>query len=135
MLSNARSESPQTILVVDDEPAIRSLVGKIVTQAGYKCLEAEDGEVAVELFKESSEALYAVLMDRSMPGMGGDAALRVMRSIDPNVPLVLSSGDLDQATRERSSADAFIAKPYGPADLVSLLKGLRPTSGSGLNSA
>jgi len=113
-----------TVLVVDDETTIQSLVGRILKRFGFEVLLAGDGREGVEVFREYNHEICAVLLDRTMPVLGGDEAMALMREINPQVPIVLSSGDLDDRRvpgSPESLADAQIGKPYGPSELVDTL--------------
>ena len=81
-----------TVLIVDDEPVIRSMAGAMLGGLGYETLVAEDGKQAIEIFVERHDEIDLVLLDMVMPHMNGRDAFREMRTIDPNVKAVISSG-------------------------------------------
>src|SRR5204863_1023888 len=70
-----------TILVVDDEKMVRRTAAAALTQYGYKVLTAEDGQIAVEMFREMSDQVSLVILDVAMPVMGGEEALEHMKRI------------------------------------------------------
>lgn len=110
-----------TILVVDDEPELRRLAAVILERSGYSVLVAKDGREAVEIFRQNASKIAAVLLDMTMPVMGGQEAFRLIREIRPGVPVIVSSGYGESITREELGRDAvagFIQKPYSPAKLV-----------------
>ena len=110
-----------TILVADDEEVVRSMARRILEQAGFDVLTAADGRDAVEYFREHAADVSAVLLDLTMPRLGGEEALRVLRQIRPGVRVVITSGysESDIATRfEGQDLDGFLQKPFRPADLV-----------------
>jgi PAS domain S-box-containing protein len=114
-----------TILVVDDEPKLRRLAGVILERAGYSVLVARDGHEAVETFRQNAAEITAVLMDMSMPVMGGQEASRLIREIRPEVPIIMSSGYGEETARGELGPDTvagFIQKPYNSAKLVKTIQ-------------
>ena len=101
-----------TILVVDDAAFMRMRMSKILTEAGYQVVQAENGLEAVEKYR--SEKPDAVLMDITMPEMDGLTALREIRSLDPTarVAMVTALGQ-QQIVLEavKSGAKDFLVKP------------------------
>ena len=87
-----------TLLLIDDEEAVRDMVGEVLEQEGVSVLRAEDGARGVALFRDQRERVDLVLLDLSMPGLSGEETFRRLREIDPGVPVILSSGyDHDEA--------------------------------------
>ncbi len=119
------------VLVVDDEGRVRDLAGAVLEQGGFSVLSAADGQAGVELFEAHHEELVCVLLDLSMPDLGGDEVLVEMRRIDPDVPVILSSGyDVDEAMARLSGPepDAFIQKPYRVGPLLEAIQEAVKTS-------
>jgi PAS domain S-box-containing protein len=109
-----------TILVVDDEPILRSLAQTILENEGYHVLVAENGRQAVEVFAEHADTITGVLLDMNMPVMKGDKAFSLIRGIRGNVPIVVSTGYAEAMTRALFTTGAtveFIQKPYTAAQL------------------
>jgi PAS domain S-box-containing protein len=104
-----------TVLVADDEEAVRDVARMMLEGAGYTVLTAADGVEAVELFRNRPESVDAVILDMTMPRMGGEEAFRELRRIDPKVRVVLSSGYNEQETINHflgKGLAGFIQKPY-----------------------
>jgi len=119
------SHGTGTILVVDDEPAIRKMARVILEQFGYSILVAQDGREAVEIFRQNAPNIGAVLLDMTMPVMGGHEAFRLIREIQHGVPIILSSGYSEVFAREELGPDvvaAFVQKPYVAANLVEIIQ-------------
>jgi len=119
--SEQRCAARGTILVADDEEVVRSMARRILEQAGFDVLTASDGRDAIECFREHAAEVSAVLLDLTMPRLGGEEALRVLRQIHPEVRVVVTSGysESDIATRFRGQElDGFLQKPFRAADLV-----------------
>jgi PAS domain S-box-containing protein len=105
----------ERILVVDDEPTLRRLVGYILADAGYQVVDAGDGaEALAALHRDPDIAL--VLLDRSMPGLPGDVALARIRELAPRVRVVYFTGQ--SGAPEGVSPDATVAKPIAAEDLL-----------------
>lgn len=104
-----------TILVVDDEDVIRFNASLILEKCGYTVLMAENGEVAVEVFRRHAEVIDLVLLDMVMPRLSGQEVFRAIQEIKPGTKVLLSSGfKQDVRVQEllvNSSID-FIHKPY-----------------------
>lgn len=108
------------MLVVDDSPTIRAVLGKMLGQEGYAVQKAVDGESALELAK--TEQPDMIFLDIVLPGINGFAVLRALRH-DPltqHIPIVMISGN-QQATEQfyvqRFGADDFIKKPFGQREV------------------
>lgn len=108
------------ILVVDDEPAQRSMLRRILERAGHEVADAGDGAAALQAVRESPPDL--VVTDMMMPVMGGAELIRQLRC-DPataGIPILAASGDSHLA----DGADAVIAKPYTWRHLVEVADAL-----------
>jgi PAS domain S-box-containing protein len=109
------------VLVVDDEEIVRAVARQALEARGFEVVEAQDGLEGVEAVARMGQRLRAVLLDMTMPRMGGEAAVREMRSLRPDLPILLSSGYSEQDTMARfrdAKVQGFIQKPYRPRDLV-----------------
>ena len=112
--------APADILVVDDEPDFRVIVGAILTRAGYAVRLACDGNQGVAAFRERRPDL--VLLDVNMPELDGISACRLMRA-EPGsrVPILMFTvrSHLTTAAESMSSgADDYILKPFEVDDLL-----------------
>jgi CheY-like chemotaxis protein/anti-sigma regulatory factor (Ser/Thr protein kinase) len=98
--------------VVDDEELLRDMLVRSLSRLGYEALSAQDGEQALDMFK--AQAFDLVLSDVRMPGMDGLALLRVIKEINPRMPVIMISGESDTAmvvAALKAGAENFIAKP------------------------
>ena len=120
----------QRVLVVEDEPENRLLLGVILSSEGYEVVEAEDGPAALAAARNDPPAL--VLLDVMMPGMNGYAVLEALRA-DPltrSIPVIMLTalaqrGDVEQAIR--MGVAGYVTKPFEPAELLQAMdKALRP---------
>ncbi len=109
------------ILVVDDEESIRRLTRDLLVASGYQVLTAANGREGVDLFRARAHEIDAVLLDMTMPVMGGVEAFRGMREIRPDIRVVISSGYTEREAVNRFDGDApasFIQKPYAASELL-----------------
>lgn len=114
-----------TILVVDDEHAVRQFATYALERLGYRVLTAPNGQIGVDVFREMHDDISLVLLDYSMPVMDGAEALKHLREIASSVPVVLSSGFNQADTLERFDGkhlQGFIAKPYTPDQLREVIE-------------
>jgi len=110
-----------TVLVADDEEAVRSVGRAALEMAGFKVVVAEDGEQAVELFRSHRDEVVAVLLDLTMPHKSGDQVFGEIHPLRPDVPVILSSGFSEEEATQRFaglSLAGFLQKPYRPSELI-----------------
>jgi CheY-like chemotaxis protein len=114
------------VLIVDDEPTVRSVAARMVEHVGFTTLQASDGAAGVDLFRANADSIACVLLDVSMPGMGGAQALQLMRAIRPDTPIVLMSGYAGEELADRFAQlqpSGFLYKPFNIAELKACLEG------------
>jgi CheY-like chemotaxis protein len=120
----------ETILLVEDEAAVRALALRILTRLGYKVLHAEDGGQACKLAQEYAERIDLLMTDVVMPGMNGrQLAERVVR-IHPEAKVLYSSGYSGNVIAHHGVIDeglSFIGKPYSPQALARKLREILST--------
>jgi two-component system, cell cycle sensor histidine kinase and response regulator CckA len=108
-----------TILVVDDDVGIQTLVQRALCAKGFRVLTASNGAEGVGVFEQHAGQIRLILMDVTMPQMSGVDALQRIRAAGSDVPVILSSGyDVDSARIEAQDFSGFLEKPY---DVTSLL--------------
>ena len=120
----ARDEAPEslvawraegTALVVDDEQAVRAMAARMLRDVGFNVLTACNGREAVEVFAEHADGIVVVLLDLTMPEMGGEEAFAALRTIRPDVPVVLCSGYTEEDAAARFAGkglSGFLHKPF-----------------------
>ncbi len=111
----------ETILLVEDEDVVRTLVREILTENGYKILEAADGEEALAICETYAEHIDLLLTDVIMPKMGGAALKDLVTKMRPDISVLFMSGYTDDAVAHRGNNDgkmAFIEKPFTPDGLA-----------------
>ncbi len=110
----------ETILLVDDEDMIVNVSKEILETLGYRVIVAGNGEAAIEMYKAKKDEIDLVILDMIMPGMGGGEAFGVLKKIDPQIKVILSSGysiDGRPAKMLELGCRAFIQKPFSMIDL------------------
>jgi PAS domain S-box-containing protein len=109
----------ETILLVDDEPAVLDIACDILERYGYSTLTARTGEEALEVFRDKANDVGAVVLDLNMPGMGGPACLEQLRLLSPGVKVLIASGYApDEQKSVRDQAEGMLRKPYRLTELV-----------------
>ncbi len=105
----------ETLLFVDDDPLIRDMLCDMFQRLGYTVHLASDGLAAIERFQKLQGRVDAVLLDLSMPRMGGVECLKCLQKIAPHLRVLISSGhDLEEESDELRLLGAWgvIQKPY-----------------------
>jgi CheY-like chemotaxis protein len=126
----------ETVLVVDDEPSLLELGAAMLRRSGYRPLTASRGEEALEVCRARPEEVDLVILDLSMPGMGGQQCLESLQRLRPGLPVLIASGyHADQRVRQALNAGAagFVAKPFTRAELLQKVREIldRPAGGRG----
>ena len=125
--SGANWRGHGNVVVAEDEEGVRDVVARMLERLGYNVVPAEDGVAALERLKEHNGPVAAVLLDLSMPRMGGSEALQHIRERFPNLPIVLMSGYTEQEVASKlieraGDGVAFLQKPFLPEDLIGALR-------------
>ncbi len=109
------------VLVVDDEETVRRIARKMLEREGVRVIEAEDGDQGLRAFRQRMDEIALVLLDLTMPKMGGDEVFRRLHRLRPEVPVLLSSGfDKPDVVNRllREGAAGFLRKPYSRKQLL-----------------
>jgi len=111
-----------TILLVEDEDAIRELAGEVLAAAGFEVLTARDGREALDVAQGATGAIRLVVTDVVMPHMGGIELVAALASVLPDAAIVYMSGYSETVVRGEArfaEGTGFLQKPFTPQDLVS----------------
>ncbi len=115
----------ETVLLVDDDDALRDIGTHVLGRKGYQVLTAMNGEEALEIYGSQTSAIDLVILDISMPGMGGHKCLQEILKINPEAKVVVASGYSSQGQLKETltaGATAYIAKPFQMADMLSTVR-------------
>ena len=109
-----------TILVVDDEQRMRTLLKDFLLKKDYEVVEAKDGEEALEIFGEMQEKINLILLDVMMPKLDGWSVLRQIRQVSkvPIIMLTARGEEQDELFGFELGVDEYISKPFSPKILV-----------------
>jgi PAS domain S-box-containing protein len=113
--------SGELILVVDDEPSVRRVAQRTLEAFGYRIITAADGADALAVYEAAEEPVALVLTDITMPVMDGLSAVRALRELDPQLPVIVTSGlETDGGTTRATEAGGriFLPKPYTAETLL-----------------
>jgi two-component system cell cycle sensor histidine kinase/response regulator CckA len=105
----------ETILVVDDEAPVRALARDILLGAGYRVLEAEDGEQALRVVEEHRGVIHLLLTDIMMPGITGKELANRLAAVRRDTKTIFMSGRASEVVSAAGvliPVDAFVAKPF-----------------------
>ena len=114
------------ILIVDDEPRMRQLIKDFLLQKGYRILEAEDGEKAIEIFENNKSKINLILLDVMMPKLDGWSVLRKIRQ-SSNIPVIMLTArgeEQDELFGFELGVDEYITKPFSPKILVARVEAI-----------
>ncbi|MFN3480319.1 MAG: ATP-binding protein [Thermodesulfovibrionales bacterium] len=107
----------ETVLIIDDEANIRSLCSDMLEPLGYTVIAAEDGNKGIQIFREMKDKISVVILDMIMPKMGGGEVFQILKTIKPDVKVILYSGyshngfaGIDKLIKD--GAIGFIQKPF-----------------------
>ncbi|HWD28155.1 MAG TPA: ATP-binding protein [Rhizomicrobium sp.] len=114
-----------TILLVEDEEAVRSFAARALKLRGYSVLEASGGEEALEIVKNSRSPIDLIITDVVMPNMDGPTLVRNVKRIKPEIAVIFMSGYAEEAFRrndEKAEDLHFLPKPFGLKQLAAKVK-------------
>jgi len=115
------------ILIVDDESRIRKLIKDFLVKYDYSVIEAEDGEKAIEIYKQNSENIDLILLDVMMPKLDGWSVLRLIRQENKKLPIIMltaRSEEQDELFGFELGVDEYITKPFSPKILVARVEAI-----------
>ena len=117
----------ETVLLVEDNPEVRAIIGEILRGERYQVLEAADSDEGIARFTRHGGQIRLLLVDVVMPGRGGLELYREIKTLDDGVRVLFMSGYPEEHIRARgvlASDLAFISKPLAPAELLSRVRGV-----------
>ena len=124
----------ELIMLVDDEEPIRRITREMLEASNYRVITASNGREACDIFRERGDEINLVMTDMMMPVMDGADMIRDLKSLNPQLPVIASSG-LAEAGREEQAlklgAQKFMAKPYTAARLLWAVHELLENSSNG----
>lgn len=125
MPANVLATGTGGILVIDDEPMILSTANKLLSRLGYTVFSAINGQEAVSIYRDNRAAIKLVILDMVLPGMKGGQILEMLREIEPQVNVILSSGYSLQGEVQKlleTGCCGFIQKPFTFEELSRIIR-------------
>jgi CheY-like chemotaxis protein len=113
------------VLLAEDEPVVRDLLGMLLRSQGFGVWSAADGREAVEVYARHRDAIQAVLLDVHMPRLDGPQTLRALREINPGVACCFitgTAGDVEEEQLRAMGPAAVLHKPCTPEELAEALR-------------
>jgi two-component system cell cycle sensor histidine kinase/response regulator CckA len=126
-MQTAQPQDGATILVVDDEQIVRRTAKMMLERHGHTVIVAENGKEGLDLYRVLGEKIGLVLLDMTMPVMGGEETFRELKAISPDVRVILSSGynEVEAVRRFAGKGLAgFVQKPYSSAVLLAKVENI-----------
>jgi CheY-like chemotaxis protein len=120
----------QSILVVDDEPMALVLAKRVLAEAAFEVVTAQSGFECLDLFRKRPRHFDLILLDLTMPFMDGEETFGRLRSIRPDVVVLLSTGFIAQERLDRmlsAGMAGFLRKPHRPSELVANIRAILET--------
>jgi PAS domain S-box-containing protein len=122
-----RHEAPagaETILLVEDEESVRSMIRRVLEEHGYTVLAAGNGEEALELAHEHADEIDLVFTDVVMPGMNGGELVSRLRALRPDIEVVYMSGYAEASVRQGvlETGATYLQKPFTPSALTEVVR-------------
>lgn len=118
-----------TILLVEDDAAVRALFTEVLHNQGYYVIAAEDGTIGLELARTRIATFDAVITDSRMPGIEGRELVSKIRALRSTIPILVVSGGVDASAQSPDPATVYLAKPLSPQRLtVELRRAIRAGS-------
>nr|MBA3922415.1 response regulator [Nostocaceae cyanobacterium] len=117
----------ELILVVDDEAPIREITKAALEAYNYRVITASDGIEAISLYTQHKDEISMVLTDMIMPSLNGQAAIRILQKINPQIKIIAVSGLASNnkvALSAGISVKAFLSKPYTAMELLNTINGV-----------
>ncbi len=119
-----------TVLVVDDNPAFQNFVGSVLAKNGFVVLTASSGGEALDAFSRNPTQVRVVLLDYSMPGLGGAETFQRLRTLKPAVKIIALTSSIPQFVTPsfREGVDGYLEKPIHVEELVATIDSLAGSS-------
>jgi PAS domain S-box-containing protein len=118
-------EGTGTVLVIDDDGAVRMIASRILERLGFTVVSAENGALGLEVFRARMQEIVFVLLDLTMPVMGGEQAFAELRRLRSDVRVILASGYNEQDATNRfagAGLAGFIKKPFTIEGLSAVIR-------------
>jgi signal transduction histidine kinase/ActR/RegA family two-component response regulator len=122
------------VLVVEDEPQVRAIAARALSNAGFEVMQAANGASALQLYRDQTLAFHVIVTDVVMPQLSGPQLARAVRALNPEVGLVFMSGfpeSMHGSHADEFGDAAYLTKPFSPQKLVQAVRERVERNGSG----
>jgi two-component system cell cycle sensor histidine kinase/response regulator CckA len=118
--TSASSTAGPLVLVIDDEEAVRSVIGRLLSRQGYRVLLASSGQEGIKLFEENAKEIKLVVLDWHLPGLPGERTFDELLAREPLLRVVLVTGDheAELGANARQYLACMLLKPFTTAELM-----------------
>lgn len=124
-IDHSVTDSPVTILVIDDEPSVVKVITKMIERLGYNIISAANGVEGIEMYRKHIDEIGLVLLDMTMPDLSGEDVFRELRKYRSDIPVILASGFNEQDATNRFAGKGlagFIQKPFTMDNLLTTIR-------------
>jgi DNA-binding response OmpR family regulator len=119
-VSQDNADDAALVLVIDDEEAVRGVIGRLLARQGYRVLLASSGQEGIKLFEENAKDIRLVVLDWHLPGVPGERTFDELLAREPKLRVVLVTGDhdADLGANARQYLACMLLKPFTSAELM-----------------
>ena len=119
-VSQDNADGAPLILVIDDEEAVRGVIGRLLARQGYRVLLASSGQEGIKLFEENAKDVRLVVLDWHLPGVPGERTFDELLAREPKLRVVLVTGDhdADLGANARQYLACMLLKPFTSEELM-----------------
>ena len=124
--SDPKDRITETVLLVEDEPGVRALAKRVLTQRGYRVLEAADGAIALRIAAGHVGEIDLVLTDVEMPNLGGRGMMEELKELSPDLRVLFMSGFPKEEVfpdSARAKRTPYLQKPFTAETLCNEVRG------------
>lgn len=123
-LTSSDISGEETLLIVEDEPFLRTLLSKMLRTKGYSIIEASDGKEALEIFEQQKNSIDLVLTDTGMPNIDGYELIKKLRQEKENVKVIVMTGYMDSEQAEKLAKEQvdIVSKPFDIAEISATIR-------------
>ncbi len=129
--SVAAARGSETILIVEDEEMMQTILSEMLKSHGYEVLQARDGVEGLTIFNQECDRIGAVILDMGLPRLSGQELFKRMKHMRENVKVIVASGFLEAELRESlytAGIKAFVQKPYKTKDMLTIIRDVFDTA-------
>ena len=120
------------ILLAEDDPVVRNLIGLMLSKEGYSVLTANDGQEAFEICRRFKDPIHLLLTDKTMPQMNGLELAESILKKRSEIKIMIMSGETAEMILSKNTPNAFLSKPFMPPTLLTCVRRLLASEFKGI---